>query len=316
MAFDSFVLSDIDPVLRSIEKISLRASLAGCTVSSSLDFESHEQFWDVNTDTAFFSVKLDPNTRQRLAIRTNRQLAAFFGSHSEEFLARTANIEYPFPSTDLDALLLVLYRAVQTACRGGTTGAAYYRMRIGRGALARVCTSFVRDGAGRVCEVRRTFREIGPDEYDTATRLRPEACPMFALGDRRSGRQLLADFAADNAATGVSTVNPVDAAAKAVCTKAVLAAFIELSVLTTVGTITDDADPALTAPVNTGLTCGAPPRLDNAMAAEATSERLFAACNAPAANVTVLVKPSAAIACACAKMPLRRSGGVLNEAGI
>ena len=63
MAFDSFVLSDIDPVLRSIEKISLRASLAGCTVSSSLDFESHEQFWDVNTDTAFFSVKLDPNTR-------------------------------------------------------------------------------------------------------------------------------------------------------------------------------------------------------------------------------------------------------------
>ena len=94
----------------------------------------------------------------------------------------------------------MLYRAVQTACRGGTTGASYYRMRIGRGALARVCTSFVRDGAGRVCEVRRTFREIGPDEYDTATRLRPEACPMFALGDRRSGRQLLADFAADNAA--------------------------------------------------------------------------------------------------------------------
>ena len=196
-SFESLsMLDDIAPALDSLKNLSLGSTISRCSVS----LDNKERYWDVNTETAFFSVKMDVNTRQRLAVRVNRRQAAFFEMHGEEFLARTANMEHPFPSPDLDTLLLVLYRAVQTACFGTANGVIYFRMRIGRGLLARLCISAVRDGDGRVCEVRRTFREIGPDEYDMATRLQPEACPLFALGDRRSGRQLLADSPADNIA--------------------------------------------------------------------------------------------------------------------
>ncbi len=41
------------------------------------------------------------------------------------------------------------------------------------------------------------MQRIGPDEYDEAVRLHPETCPLWTLGDRRTGRQLLADATAD-----------------------------------------------------------------------------------------------------------------------
>ena len=50
-------------------------------------------------------------------------------------------------------------------------------------------------------QARWTFREITPDEYDRAAQHRPELCPLRALGDPRSGRELLADFDADCAVT-------------------------------------------------------------------------------------------------------------------
>jgi hypothetical protein len=41
------------------------------------------------------------------------------------------------------------------------------------------------------------LKAIGPDEYDAAVRSTPAACVPAAMGDGRSGRQLLADFARD-----------------------------------------------------------------------------------------------------------------------
>ena len=41
------------------------------------------------------------------------------------------------------------------------------------------------------------LRVISPDEYDAAVIREPASCPLFATGDRRSGRQLLADAPAD-----------------------------------------------------------------------------------------------------------------------
>jgi hypothetical protein len=41
------------------------------------------------------------------------------------------------------------------------------------------------------------IRVISPDEYDAAVCSEPACCPLFITGDRRSGRQLLADAAAD-----------------------------------------------------------------------------------------------------------------------
>jgi hypothetical protein len=41
------------------------------------------------------------------------------------------------------------------------------------------------------------IREVPPAEYDAAVLQAPEECPLIVMGDLRSGRQLLEDFAAD-----------------------------------------------------------------------------------------------------------------------
>jgi hypothetical protein len=46
-------------------------------------------------------------------------------------------------------------------------------------------------------QTKNIARAITPDEYDAAVRIDPAQCPLYALGDRRSGRELLAAAAAD-----------------------------------------------------------------------------------------------------------------------
>ena len=50
-------------------------------------------------------------------------------------------------------------------------------------------------------QLRHSYAPIGPDEYDAAVRRAPSLCVPHAMGDHRSGRQLLADAAADAAVT-------------------------------------------------------------------------------------------------------------------
>ncbi len=47
--------------------------------------------------------------------------------------------------------------------------------------------------------MRHLTRVVTPEDYDAAVRLRPETCPMYYMGDRRTGRQLLADADSDTA---------------------------------------------------------------------------------------------------------------------
>ena len=49
----------------------------------------------------------------------------------------------------------------------------------------------------RALQIKSVVQVISPDEYDTAVCRKPAFCPLFATGDRRSGRQLLADASAD-----------------------------------------------------------------------------------------------------------------------
>ena len=198
--FESFPnLSNLTSVLASIKKSSSeRKNFQNSTSFSFISRNGQERFWDLH-EVTLVNVKFDPATRQRLGVCVSPSHAMLIGMHPEELLARIAASDLSFPFPDADALIAVLYRAVQATCFGDTGGVVFFRKRASRGLLVRLCTQVVRDGAGRICEVLRTYRAIGPDEYDEATRRRPEACPMFALGDRRSGRQLLADFAADNA---------------------------------------------------------------------------------------------------------------------
>ncbi len=44
--------------------------------------------------------------------------------------------------------------------------------------------------AGAGVQVRYLTRIVTPEDYDAAARLRPETCPMYYMGDRRSGRQV------------------------------------------------------------------------------------------------------------------------------
>ena len=41
-----------------------------------------------------------------------------------------------------------------------------------------------------VCQVRHSYEPISPEEYDAAAAHHPACCPLFAMGDRRSGRQV------------------------------------------------------------------------------------------------------------------------------
>jgi hypothetical protein len=49
--------------------------------------------------------------------------------------------------------------------------------------------------------VTHVHRIIDAAEYDAAVRSVPGECPLFVMGDLRSGRQLLEDFAADQRLT-------------------------------------------------------------------------------------------------------------------
>jgi hypothetical protein len=46
-------------------------------------------------------------------------------------------------------------------------------------------------------QTKHVFRFISPDDYDEAVRQDMFSCPHFITGDRRSGRQLIADAATD-----------------------------------------------------------------------------------------------------------------------
>ncbi len=61
--------------------------------------------------------------------------------------------------------------------------------------------------------MRYLTRVVTPEDYDAAVRLRPETCPMFYMGDRRTGRQLLADADADAAVTVAALARLLAAAA-------------------------------------------------------------------------------------------------------
>jgi hypothetical protein len=55
----------------------------------------------------------------------------------------------------------------------------------------------MRGRMGLLRQTKNMMRTVTPEEYDAAVRLDPIASPLYALGDRRSGRELLAAAAED-----------------------------------------------------------------------------------------------------------------------
>ena len=69
-------------------------------------------------------------------------------------------------------------------------------MRMHEKACVEMCTMDLKE---RVCvwQMKSVMHIVTPEEYDAAVRLDPTVSPLYALGDRRSGRELLADAAHD-----------------------------------------------------------------------------------------------------------------------
>ena len=135
-------------------------------VNTAPAMSGRERIWSMQTDAGFSAVSFDPDTGRRRAILVSPVLAAALGMHPEEYLARAAARDLPLPSPDVDSLLHLLCTVVERFfAAGGSSGGGgggtehYVRMAVGpaaarRGALVCVRSVAVKDGAGRVCEVR------------------------------------------------------------------------------------------------------------------------------------------------------------------
>ena len=59
----------------------------------------------------------------------------------------------------------------------------------------------MKEAAAACRQIKTLAQVVSPDEYDAAVARDPLLSPLAALGDRRCGRQLLADAAADARST-------------------------------------------------------------------------------------------------------------------
>ena len=61
-------------------------------------------------------------------------------------------------------------------------------------------------------QVRYLTRVVTPEEYDAAVQRWPEMCPLYYMGDRRSGQQLLDDFDSDAGVSVAAALSPASPA--------------------------------------------------------------------------------------------------------
>jgi hypothetical protein len=122
------------------------------------DEGDHSQFWAMETGTASCRTTFDPVSRCRRAIIANACQASFYGIHPEEFQARCASRELPFPMNDEDAVAVFIYASVGAHFKSKAS-AIFLRFYMGgKGCSNAVLLSARRkvelDAFGRICEVR------------------------------------------------------------------------------------------------------------------------------------------------------------------
>eukprot|EP00291_Cryptomonas_curvata_P030525 CAMPEP_0172214248 /NCGR_PEP_ID=MMETSP1050-20130122/38053_1 /TAXON_ID=233186 /ORGANISM="Cryptomonas curvata, Strain CCAP979/52" /LENGTH=241 /DNA_ID=CAMNT_0012895191 /DNA_START=2158 /DNA_END=2880 /DNA_ORIENTATION=- len=104
------------------------------------------------------------------------------------------DIGIPEPCTDLVYLLIddLIHKASEKLDR-------YHRVWCSSGEAMLVSSTTTRsfNAAGKLVEIQLQIRAISADEYDAAVRRAPSSCPLFAMGDRRSGRELLEQASAE-----------------------------------------------------------------------------------------------------------------------
>ena len=160
--FSCLSTSDIHELNHEMANAAAWCIIPGSQMTAGTQMTSTEQQadrneidWNTDTD-AVFCASLDFSSGHR-TIHSNENNAAFFGMRCEEFLARASHFDIPFPLCEVDALILLLYRAVYKL-RGQEPTVMYLRMYTGAtrtGSLIRQQLSTVTDEQHRPKEVRR-----------------------------------------------------------------------------------------------------------------------------------------------------------------
>ena len=127
------------------------------------DAETSE-FWTMETGTASFRITFDPSSSRRRDIIANARHACVYGLHPEEFQARCASRELPFPFAEADAVALYIYTTVREQL-GSEAPLPEHFLRLYVGGRSRGTAVLVvgrrwvaRDALGRISEVRPLLR--------------------------------------------------------------------------------------------------------------------------------------------------------------
>ena len=121
------------------------------------------EYWNMDTGTASFRTTFDPTSSRRRDIIANARYASLYGVHPEEFQARCASRELPFPFAESDAVALIIYRTISEHFKRKASTESFMRLYVGgrsRGTavLFSARTSTARDAFGRPSEVRPLMR--------------------------------------------------------------------------------------------------------------------------------------------------------------
>jgi hypothetical protein len=117
------------------------------------------EFWDRVTGTASFHSTFDPISSRRRDVIANARHASIYGVHPEEFQARCASRELPFPFAEEDAVALLIYDAVGLQFGNEASCEHFLRLYVGgkgcgTALLVSARTSVAMDAIGRISGVR------------------------------------------------------------------------------------------------------------------------------------------------------------------
>ena len=117
------------------------------------------KFWNMATGSASFRTTFDSMSSRRRDIIANARHASVYGVHPEEFQARCASRELPFPFAEEDAVALFIYGTVVEQLRSEASPENFLRLYVGGKSCGTAVLFSGRrwvatDAFGRISEVR------------------------------------------------------------------------------------------------------------------------------------------------------------------
>ena len=106
----------------------LSASLIFSNSAQPFSSSADLRLLDADSDVGLISINFDSVSGRRRQILANSCMAELLGMHNEEYLARTANRDLPFPYSALDCLCLFLYISVRDSFPSTSPRELYARM--------------------------------------------------------------------------------------------------------------------------------------------------------------------------------------------